>query len=121
MIDFKPTFVQAWLLLAVAILFEVCGTTCMKLSDGLQRLGPSVIMFSCYAVAFSLNTLVVRTLDLSVTYAVWSGVGTALTAVIGIYYFKEPATALKLVSLGLIVIGVIGLHGASAASSAKAA
>ncbi|MDE2047557.1 MAG: multidrug efflux SMR transporter [Betaproteobacteria bacterium] len=113
MIDFRPSVPQAWGLLAAAIAFEVGGTTCMKLSDGLQRVGPSVVMFACYAVAFSLNTVVVRTLDLSVTYAVWSGVGTALTAAIGIGYFREPATAIKLASLGLIVIGVIGLHAAS--------
>jgi small multidrug resistance pump len=48
-----------------------------------------------------------------VVYAVWSGVGTVLTAAIGFLYFKEPATALKMVSAGLIVIGVIGLHAAS--------
>jgi small multidrug resistance pump len=120
LIDFKPTFAQAWMLLAVAIVFEVGGTTSMKLSDGLQRLGPSITMFVCYAIAFALNTFVVRTLDLSVTYAVWSGVGTALTAAIGIYYFKEPATAVKMVSLGLIVIGVIGLHSASRMCSSNA-
>jgi small multidrug resistance pump len=113
MLDFKPTVPQAWLMLSAAILFEVGGTTCMKLSEGLQRLTPSMLIFVFYGIAFSLNTFVVRTLDLSVTYAVWSGVGTALTALIGIYYFKEPATAFKLVSIGLIVIGVLGLHSAS--------
>lgn len=100
-------------MLSFAIGFEVCGTVCMKLSDGLNRLTPSLLIFVFYGCAFALNTFVVRTLHLSVTYAVWSGVGTALTAVIGVYYFKEPATAMKLVSLGLIVIGVIGLHSAS--------
>jgi small multidrug resistance pump len=114
-IDFKPTLAQAWLLLAAAILLEVGGTTCMKLSDGLQRAAPTLLMFVLYAGAFALNTFVVRTLELSVTYAVWSGVGTALTALIGIVYFREPATAVKLASLGLIVIGVIGLHTAGRA------
>jgi small multidrug resistance pump len=64
-------------------------------------------------MSFTLNTMEIRLLGLSVTYSVWSGVGTVLTAMIGIYYFKEPATAVKIVSIGLIVIGVMGLHSAT--------
>ena len=109
------TVAQAWLVLAVAIVFEVAGTTSMRLSEGFTRLTPSVLIFVFYAVSFALNTLIIRTLGLSVVYAVWSGVGTVLTAAIGFLYFKEPATALKLVCIGLIVVGVIGLHGASRA------
>ena len=104
---------QAWLVLALAILFEVGGTTSMRLSDGLSRLTPSVMIFVFYAVSFLLNAMVIRTLGLSVAYAVWSGVGTVLTAAIGYLWFKEPATALKLASTALIVIGVAGLHAAS--------
>lgn len=107
------TINQAWAVLSVAILFEVAGTTCMRLSEGFTRLTPSVLIFVFYAISFMLNTLVTRVLGLSVVYAVWSGVGTVLTALIGYLYFKEPATALKLASAGLIVIGVIGLHTAS--------
>jgi small multidrug resistance pump len=107
------TMTQAWAVLAVAILFEVAGTTCMRLSEGFTRLTPSLLIFVFYAISFALNTLIVRTLGLSVVYAVWSGVGTVLTAGIGYLYFKEPATALKLASTGLIVIGVMGLHTAS--------
>ena len=104
---------QAWALLGVAIAFEVAGTTCMRLSEGFSRLVPSALIFVFYAVSFALNTVIIRTLGLSVVYAVWSGVGTVLTALIGYMYFKEPATALKLVSAGLVVIGVFGLHAAS--------
>lgn len=104
---------MAWSLLAAAIVFEVCGTVCMRLSQGFSQWLPSVLIFVFYACAFALNTLVVRTLDLSVVYAVWSGVGTVATAIIGFWYFKEAATALKLVSISMIVIGVIGLHAAS--------
>jgi small multidrug resistance pump len=107
---------QAWAVLSVAILFEVAGTTCMRLSEGFSKLTPSVLIFVFYAISFCLNTMVTRTLGLSVVYAVWSGVGTVLTAAIGYLYFKEPATALKLASAGLIVIGVIGLHTASRSS-----
>jgi small multidrug resistance pump len=104
---FTPTFSQAWLLLAVAILFEIAGTVCMRLSEGFTRLTPSVLIFAFYAVSFALNTFVIKVLGLSVVYAVWSGVGTAITAGIGILYFREPATAVKLASIGLVVIGVL--------------
>jgi small multidrug resistance pump len=104
---------QSWAVLSAAILFEVAGTTCMRLSDGFNRMTPSVLIFVFYAISFVLNTLVIRTLGMSVVYAVWSGVGTVLTALIGYLYFKEPATALKMASTGLIVIGVFGLHSAS--------
>jgi small multidrug resistance pump len=104
---------QAWAVLSVAILMEVAGTTSMRLSEGFSRLTPSVLIFVFYGASFALNTLVIRVLGLSVVYGVWSGVGTVLTALIGIYYFKEPVTAIKMVSIGLIVIGVMGLHSAS--------
>ena len=113
LLAFTPTLTQAWALLSVAIAFEVVGTTCMKLSHGFTNLLPSVMMFVFYGLAFSCNTFVTKTLDLSITYAVWSGVGTVATAIIGIYFFKEPGTALKMVSITLILIGVMGLHSAS--------
>ncbi len=101
---------HAWMLLSVAIVFEVCGTTSMRLSEGFTRLTPSIMIFVFYAVSFSINTMIIRTLGLSIVYAVWSGVGTVLTALIGYLYFKEPVTALKIGSTALIVLGVIGLH-----------
>ena len=107
------THPQAWAVLGGAILLEVAGTTCMRLSEGFTKLTPSVLIFVFYALSFALNTFVIRVLGLSVVYGVWSGVGTVLTALIGVYYFREPATAIKLVSIGLIIIGVMGLHAAS--------
>jgi small multidrug resistance pump len=111
------TLGQAWAVLGLAIVLEVAGTTSMRLSEGFSRLTPSILIFVFYAASFALNTLVIRTLGLSVVYAVWSGVGTVLTALIGFLYFKEPATTLKMVSIGLIVIGVFGLHAASRGSA----
>jgi small multidrug resistance pump len=111
--SFTPTLGQAWGLLWVAIVFEVAGTTCMKLAHGFTQTTPSILMFACYAVAFTCNTFATKTLDISITYAVWSGVGTVVTAAIGILYFREPGTALKLVCITFIVIGVLGLHSAS--------
>lgn len=113
-----PTVSQAWAVLSVAIVLEVAGTTCMRLSEGFTRLTPSVLIFVFYAASFALNTLVIRTLGLSVVYAVWSGVGTVLTALIGFFWFREPATALKLASIGLIVIGVMGLHASTRVAAA---
>jgi small multidrug resistance pump len=88
---------------------EVIGTTNMKLSQGFTKTLPSVLMFVFYGFSFAFLTLALKKIDLSLTYAIWSGVGTALIAAIGVLYFKEPVTAIKLVSIGLIVIGVVGL------------
>ena len=115
MSNFIPTFAQAWAMLSIAIFFEVCGTVSMRLSEGLTRLTPSILIFVFYAMSFAMNAFVIRVLGLSVVYAVWSGVGTVATAVIGVWFFKEPASALKLLSIGLIVLGVFGVHASSRA------
>ena len=107
------TVAQAWVVLAVAIALEVAGTTSMRLSEGFTRWVPSVLIFVFYAGSFALNTMIIGRLGLSVVYAVWSGVGTVATAAIGIFYFREPATALKMISITLVVIGIFGLHAAS--------
>jgi small multidrug resistance pump len=111
------TVTQAWWVLALAILLELGGTTCMRLSEGFSRLTPSVLIFVFYAGAFSLNVMVIRVLGLSVTYAVWSGVGTLATALVGYLWFQEPATAMKVASAGLIILGVVGMHMGSRAST----
>lgn len=99
-----------WLSLAGAILLEVAGTTSMKLSQGFTRTVPSVLLFVFYALSFTLMTIAVKKIDMSVSYAIWSGVGTGLIALIGIGWFHESLTPLKLVSLALIVAGVLGLN-----------
>ncbi|WP_295404690.1 multidrug efflux SMR transporter [uncultured Thiocystis sp.] len=100
---------QHWFFLAGAIALEVAGTTAMKLSASFTKLVPSVLLFVFYAASFVALTLALKKIDVSVAYAVWSGVGTALIAAIGILYFREPATALKFISLLLIIVGVVGL------------
>lgn len=106
----------SWLYLAAAIVLEVAGTTSMKLADGFTHLVPSVLIFVFYGLAFVALTLALARIELSVAYAIWAGLGTALIAVIGFVWFKEPVTAVKLVSLALIVTGVAGLHLASEAT-----
>jgi len=101
---------MTWVYLGLAILLEVSGTTCMKLSEGFTKTVPSILLFVFYTLSFGMLTLALKKLDVSIAYAVWSGVGTALIASIGVLWFKEPATAMKLVSLGLIILGVVGLN-----------
>ena len=101
---------KTWLLLTAAILLEVAGTTSMKISAGFTRLVPSVLIFVFYAASFTVLTLALRKLDISIAYAIWSGLGTVLITVIGIFWFKEPATALKLTCILLIILGVGGLN-----------
>ena len=96
--------------LAAAILLEICGTTSLKLSDGFTRIGPSGAVVLCYVGSFALLSLALRGIELSIAYAVWSGVGTAVVAAIGILWFGENADIWKLLCLMLIVIGVAGLH-----------
>jgi small multidrug resistance pump len=98
-----------WILLFAAILLEVAGITSMKLSGGFTEPIPSVAVPVFYVLSAAAVVLALKRLDLSVTYAVWSGVGTALAAMIGIAYFREPVTFMKLASLTLVVLGVVGL------------
>ncbi len=99
-----------WFYLALAILFEVCGTTSMKLSQGFTRLYPTILMVLFYTLSFSFLTLALKKIDISVAYAIWSGVGVMLISIIGIFFFKESINLLKFVSILLIITGVIGLH-----------
>jgi small multidrug resistance pump len=98
------------LYLMLAIVAEVAGTTSIKLSEGFTRLVPSVAIFVFYGLSLIMLSLALKEVELSFAYALWSGVGIALIATVGILWFREPMGALKMVSLGLIVIGVTGLH-----------
>ncbi len=100
---------QHWFFLAGAIALEVAGTTAMKLSGSFTKLVPSVLLFVFYAASFMVLTFALKKIDVSVAYAVWSGVGTALIAAIGILYFRESLTLIKLISILFIILGVVGL------------
>jgi len=97
-------------LLTFAIVSEVAGTIALRYSEGFTKLVPSVIVVGGYGVSFWLLALVLREMSIGATYAVWSAVGTALIAAIGMFAFGEPANALKVASLGLIILGVVGLN-----------
>ena len=101
---------MGWIYLLGAIFFEVAGTTAMKMSEGFTRMIPSIAMTFFYVFSLVALTFALKKFDVSMAYAIWSGVGTALITIIGFYYFKEEITLLKLISIGFIIIGVVGLH-----------
>lgn len=101
---------MAWLMVVVAGLFETGFAVCLKLSHGFTRLWPT-IAFALFALAsFGLLTLSLRKLDVGPAYAVWTGIGAAGTAIYGMAFLGDIVSALKLVSISLVVLGVIGLQ-----------
>ena len=100
---------MAWIFLLLAGFFEICFTTSLKLSEGFSKLWPS-ILFVLFAVSsFWFLTKSLRTIELGTAYAVWTGIGAFGTALVGIFYFQEPAGALRLLFLFLLVASIIGL------------
>lgn len=105
---------MAYVLLSVAILAEVAGTTSLKFSDGFTRLWPSLGTLAGYGLSFYLLSLVLRTVPVGTAYAIWSAAGTALIATIGILFLGESATLPRLVGIVLVIAGVIILNLADA-------
>ena len=101
---------MSWFYLILAISLEVSGTTCMKLSDGFAKTTASLLIFVFYGLSIIALTLAVKHIDISVSYAVWSGLGTGLMAVIGVVWFGEPLTSLKAAALALIIVGVVAVN-----------
>jgi quaternary ammonium compound-resistance protein SugE len=99
----------AWLILFAAGLFEVGWAVGLKYTDGFTRLAPTLLTVACMAVSLGLLGLALRSLPLGTAYAVWTGVGTVGTAIAGIILFAEPAEAMRLACIGLIVAGIVGL------------
>ncbi len=101
---------MAWIFLAIGIVFEVLGTVCMKFADGFTKLWPSVLVFLFYGLSLVSLVFVLKKLEVSIAYAIWASCGTALIAVIGIIWFKEPVSVIKVISIALIIAGIIGLE-----------
>ncbi|MGG4126968.1 multidrug efflux SMR transporter [Paenibacillus illinoisensis] len=101
---------MAWLWLAVAVLFEVAGTISMKMSEGLSKPGLAVLMGIFYLISFGVMSLALKEIPVSIAYAIWSGAGITILAVVGLFAFQEPMTWLKAGSLLLIILGVAGLR-----------
>ncbi|MBG9586322.1 DMT family transporter [Cytobacillus firmus] len=101
---------NAYFLLALAIVSEVAGSSLLKAADGFKKLLPSLGVIIGYSVAFYALSLSLKTLPLGVAYAIWAGLGTVLTALVGIFIYKENVNGKKLLGLALIVGGVILLN-----------
>jgi small multidrug resistance pump len=102
-----------WILLSLAIATEIAATTALKASDGFSRLTPSIIVVVGYVASFVLLARALKTLDVGVAYAIWSGVGTAVVATLGVLLFSESMSVMKAVWIGVIIVGVIGLQATS--------
>jgi len=100
----------SWLLLAASIAAEVAGTIALRYADGFARLTPSLVVGASYAAAIWFMSIAVRHLEVGLAYAVWAGSGTALTAVLGILWFGESMTLLRIGGVAMIVIGVVVLN-----------
>ncbi|WP_315832300.1 quaternary ammonium compound efflux SMR transporter SugE [Bradyrhizobium prioriisuperbiae] len=100
---------MAWIILFVAGLMEIGWAVGLKYTDGFTRLVPSVLTLGCMLASILLLGLALKTLPVGTGYAVWTGIGTVGTALLGIALFGEPATAVRLACIGLIVAGIFGL------------
>lgn len=100
----------SWLLLGLGIALEVAGTVCMKLADGFRDLRAAGLMYIFYALSLTTLTFAFKRLDIGVAYAIWSGAGLGLIVLIGMVWFREPATTARVVYLLFILIGLLGLR-----------
>jgi quaternary ammonium compound-resistance protein SugE len=100
---------MAWMYLTVAGLFEIAWAIGLKYTDGFTRLLPSLWTVASMILSIVLLGLALRTLPVGTAYAVWTGIGAIGTAALGIYLFGEPATVARLLCIGLILAGIVGL------------
>lgn len=98
-----------WIWLCIAGLFEVCWAVGMKYSHGFTRLGPSLFTIVTMLASLGFLALAMRSLPLGTAYAVWTGIGTVGTVIVGMFLFGESTAALRILCLTLIVTGIVGL------------
>jgi multidrug resistance protein EbrB len=98
---------KGYIALGISIISEIFGTTMLKLSEGFTNIFPSVGVIVGFGLAFYCLSLCLKTVPLSLAYAIWSGVGTALTALIGILLWRDPFSIITLVGIVLIIGGVV--------------
>ena len=100
---------MSWIFLFFAGLFEIGWAIGLKYTDGFSRPLPTVLTLASMIVSLGLLGLALKTLPVGTAYAVWTGIGTVGTAMLGIWLLGEPATAMRLACIGLIVSGIVGL------------
>lgn len=101
---------MAWVLLAVAGLFEVGFAVFLKQSHGVSRLWPTVAFAVCALISFGLLTIALKSLEVGPAYAAWTGIGAAGTAIFGMIALDETVSTVKVVSIVLVLVGIIGLN-----------
>lgn len=99
-----------WLVLICASFFELAFTVCMKLSNGLKNVKYTILTVLSTCTSIGLLSIATKTLPLGISYAVWTGLGTLFNVLFGIFVFKESRSAKKLVFMGMVLMGVIGLR-----------
>ena len=104
---------MGYVYLGVAIVAEVIGTSALKASNGFTQLVPSLITIVTYAVAFYFLSLTLKTIPVGIAYAIWSGIGIVLIALIGLFWFRQPLDLAAVIGLGLIIAGVAVVNGFS--------
>ena len=104
---------MSWIYLLIAGVLEIVWAIGLKYTEGFSRLLPSAITIAAMVGSVWLLGLALRTIPVGTGYAIWTGIGAVGTAIFGIVLFAEPATAARLLCIGLIVAGILGLHLAS--------
>lgn len=101
---------MTYLYLFIAILAEVIATSALKSAEGFTKLGPSILVVVGYGAAFYLLSLVLRHMTVGIAYAIWSGVGIVLVALVGMIMFRETPDVPAVIGMGLIIAGVTVIH-----------
>ncbi|OOF80297.1 DMT family transporter [Rodentibacter caecimuris] len=105
-----------WILLAISICLEIAATNLLKLSDGFTKLFPTVGSLTLYAISFYFVSIIFRSLPVGLVYAIWSGVGIVLTAVVAYFAFGQKIDTAGTIGIGLIIAGVLVINLFSSAS-----
>ncbi len=101
---------MAYFYLSLAIMAEVIATSALKATEEFTRVFPSVIVLLGYGAAFYLLTLVLRTIPVGITYAIWSGLGIVLVTLVGMFLYKQTPDIPAIIGMGTIIIGVMIIH-----------
>jgi small multidrug resistance pump len=99
-----------WIFLLIGIVFEVLGTISMKYAEGFTKLYPSILVFVFYGTSLAALVFVLEKMEVSIAYGIWASAGTALIAIIGMLFFKEHVSVVKIASISLIILGILGLE-----------
>lgn len=109
----QKSYSMAWTFLVVAGLFEICWAIGLKYTEGFSRFGPTAVTLVAMAASFGCLAQALKSIPVGTGYAVWTGIGAAGTAVLGIVLFSESVSIIKVVSLLCIILGIIGLKGSA--------